>query len=336
MANGITLGKLAELAGVSPATVSIVLNRRPLAKRIPDKTQEKIHQLASKHNYHPNQLAKAMKSQSTGIIGFICGDINMPYYAELCSELTFAAEKRGYNLMAMLTQWSYEKEINALERLFSRMVDGVIIISNAFSEHNKRTDNFRRPGVPLVTMTDFKGPGVCAVFSNYLPGMDALFTLLTANGYRRIALADYSDYPLKYEAYKACAIKHGISEQRFDARNYPEHSFDEISRGIRLDLPEVLICSSDYVATQIISRLALAGLRIPEDISVVSIDGTQWSESYNPPLTAIKQDIPGLAEASLDILFGIINGNHEIIEKSIPTTLSVHKSVKLFNPEFTI
>ncbi|OQA78780.1 MAG: HTH-type transcriptional regulator GalR [Lentisphaerae bacterium ADurb.Bin242] len=187
MAHGITLGKLAKLAGVSPATVSIVLNRHPLASRIPEHTQEKIKQFAKLHNYFPNHLAKAMKQQSTGIIGFVCGDIAQPFYAELCSELTLAVERRGCRLMTMLTQWSFEKEIEALEQLFSNALDGAVIFSQAFTECNERSDRFRKPGIPLVTISDFNNIGVCRVASDFRPGMEALFELLTANGFTRFS-----------------------------------------------------------------------------------------------------------------------------------------------------
>ncbi len=327
MANGITLGRLAELAGVSPATVSIVLNRRPLAERIPEVTRERIRRLAAEHHYRPNALAKAMKSQSTGILGFVCGDINQPFYAEFCSELTIAAEKRGYRLMAMLTQWSFEKELDALEKLFSRTVDGVVIISNAFSERSERTDRFRRPDIPLVAVTGHSNIDVCSVASDVLPGMEQLFKLLVESGYRRIAIADFPQYPIKYQAYRECIQTFDLEEEYHTIPfNKPAH-YDDLTRRIREKPPEVLIAGSDWISAQLIPRFAAAGLRVPEDLSVATIDGTLWSGLYNPPLTAIGLNIPAMAEASLDILIGRLNGSTEIIEKLIPAELIIRKSI---------
>ena len=75
MAKPISLGELAVRAGVSPATASIVLNDRPLARHVAEKTRARIQRLATEFNYRPNHLAKAMLQQSTRMIGFICGDI---------------------------------------------------------------------------------------------------------------------------------------------------------------------------------------------------------------------------------------------------------------------
>ncbi len=327
MANGITLGRLAELAGVSPTAVSLVLNRRPAAGRIPEATQERIRSLASLHHYHPNQLAKAMKSQSTGIIGFVCGEINQPYYAELCSELTIAAERRGYRLMAMLTQWSFEKELDALEKLFSRTVDGVILVSNVFSERSERTDRFRDPGIPLVTVTDIQNSGVCAVSSDFRTGMAQLFDRLAASGYRRIGFADFSNYLRKYDAYRECVRRFGLKEEYYTDFRNEASSFDQLVQRILENPPEALIVGSDRLTGQLIYRLTAAGIQVPEELGVVSIDGTEWSGSYNPPLSAIRQNIPAMAEAALDLLAERLKGSTEVIEKFIPTELIIRKSI---------
>lgn len=327
MAKGITIAKLAALAGVSPATISIVLNNRPLAKRIPHETQEKIRGLAEQYDYRPNSLATAMKRQSAGIIGFVCGDIEQPFYAELCSELALAADERGYRLMAMLTRWSYAKEMEALDMLLSRTIDGVVIVTNAFHDHGKQTDRFRKPGTPVVAISDYEDLGVCQVSSDYKPGMEELFCYLRKQGYTRIALADIRCFPPKYEAYLQCIHRYNLSEERYTS-DHLEVNYEELADRILKQRPEVVIAYSDYMAMRLIPLLAMRGLRVGEDISVASIDGTYMAKCYNPPLTAIRQDIPALARESLDTLFHRIAGEVQIASQHIPTGLMIGRSVK--------
>ncbi len=98
---------------------------------------------------------------------------------------------------------------------------------------------------------------------------------------------------------------------------------------IAAERPELIIASSDYVAAMTVSRFGRRGIRIPEDLSVVSIDGTRWAELYNPPLTAIKQDSKLLAKAGGEELLQAIGGNSEPHAITIPTTLKSGGSVKI-------
>lgn len=328
MPKGITLGELAELAGVSPATVSIVLNKRPLAGRIAEKTKAKIITLAEQVHYRPNQLAKAMKTQSTGIIGFICGGIAEPFYAQLCSELTFQAEKEGYRLMAMLTEWDFQKELDALELLLSKTVDGVLMLSSAFSEENERTRPFRKPDMPLVMLSELPCNGCSSVQSDYNTGMRRLFELLAADGYSRTALLEYPEYPAKREAYCAAARRHGMRETLFSFVRGSGHIRKTVDK-ILTDLPEVLIVASDYECMGVVSELIQRGVRVPDDLSVVSIDGTDFCRIFNPPLTAICHDFPLFAHRALALLKQKIAGAHEIVNERIPTRLMPGKSLKL-------
>ncbi len=146
----VSLGELAARAGVSPATVSIVLNDRPLARHVADKTRMRIRELAAELNYRPNHLAKAMLHQSTRTIGFICGDIATPYYAELADELAKVAEEHGYRLMTQPTRWDVEKEFEALELLLTRAVDGILMYSMIGETHRERLEKLCYSGQALV------------------------------------------------------------------------------------------------------------------------------------------------------------------------------------------
>ena len=324
----VSLGELAARAGVSPATVSIVLNDHPLARHVADKTRMRIRQLAAELNYRPNHLAKAMLHQSTRTVGFICGDIATPYYAELADELAKVAEEHGYRLMTQPTRWDVEKEFEALELLLTRAVDGILMYSIIGETHRERLAKLCRPGQALVFLGCASDCGFRNVCFDMEPGMMELFSYLQAGGFREIALMDDLRFRQKYEAYRSACRQFG-----FVPREYEFHYGDLESEIVCIDrvateCPELVIASSDYIAAMLISRLGLKGIRVPEDLSVVSIDGTRWAELYNPPLTTIRQETRLLAQAGIEELLRILEGNSEPHTVMIPTTLKIGGSVK--------
>ena len=335
MSRKITLGELAKLAGVSPATASIVLNNHPLARRIPEQTKKRIISLAEEVHYHPNQLAKAMRTQSAGIIGFICGGIAEPFFAQLCSELTIQVEQSGYRLMAMLTEWNFQKELDALELLLSKTVDGVLMFSNAFSEDNKRTEPFRNNNLPLVMLSELPCPGCSSVQSDYTTGMQELFELLTASRYSRVAFLSHQRFPAKHEAYSSVVKKYGMEDISFLIQP-GEDAMDRTLDNVLANLPEVLIVNSDHDSMIVIPKLIQRGIRVPEDLSVVSIDGTYISRLYNPSLAAISHDFPRLAHQALALLERKIGGEYAISTERIPTHLRLGKSLKLKDGLFSL
>ncbi len=327
---GITITELARHAKVSPGTVSIVLNRKPLAKRVPEQTQARILELAEKYDYRPNRMAQAMQQQSTKTIGFICGDLATPYYAELADELSMAAEERGYWLMTQATRWDPDKEFEALEMLLTRTVDGVLMYSGVSVTHSERLERLCRNGHLLVMLGEERESDVFSSISFEMNfGMDELFKFLSENGIRDVALADDPRFPRKRIAYMESCRKYGCRERYHDFTFGDLASIETCCDRIAIERPGYVIISSDYVSAVMVSRLGEHGLRVPEDISIVTIDGTHWAEIYNPPLTAIRQDVRQMARVGINELLSRIEDGTKPSHIQIPTYLHQGKSVKL-------
>lgn len=331
MIKPMSLAELASRAGVSPATVSIVLNERPLARHLAEKTKERILRLAAELNYRPNHLARAMLEQSTRTIGYICGDIATPYYAELADELARAAEERGFRLITQPTRWDVEKEFEALEMLLTRAVDGVLMYSMICESHRKQVEKICRTGRPLVFLGGGKDCGFSSARFDVLPGMMELFARLNADGTRDIAIMDDPRFPAKCDACRAAGKQYGIVPRCFEFHYGDAASVGACIERVGKERPELVIVGSDYVSAMAVSRFGQSGIRVPDDISVVTIDGTRWSELYNPPLTAIRQDGRLLARAGMDELFRRLEGAIEPRAVVIPTSYRPGCSVKWKN-----
>ena len=346
MNNQVSINELARQAGVSPTTVSIVLNDRPLAVRLSPSTREKVRMLAKKLNYHPNHLAKAMVTQMTQTLGFICGGIgSTPYYSELMESLTWTAESHGYQLLLKETRWDKKKEMEALEMLLSRALDGILIFSRIFENESSRILQMCGEHAPLVVLGISDLPDFSSVCFDFGSGMRELFSRLVRHGVHDIAIADdrtlgiprpqdaktplaLRQYTLKHTAYAAACREYGITPRYFDFLFQSSATVQDCIAQILKEPPQVLITSSDLFAARVISSAGRVGLRVPEDFSVISLDGTQFFQLYNPPLTSIRQDVTLMAEAGIQELIRLIherNGCQNII---LPTTLCMGESVK--------
>lgn len=296
----ISVSSLAKEAGVSPATVSIVLNNHPMAKRIAAATREKIIALAKEMNYRPNYIACAMRRQSTRTIAFICGRLNSPFYAELADDLAIIAEEEGYHLLVQTTSWDADKELNALEMIASRMVDGIVLLSGIFPALADKVKAICPPGVPLVLLDQREEEEISTVCFDLEPGMEQLFQCLTERGFRQIAMADDRRFFAKRGAYQNVCRKFSIQPEFYDFIYWDSSSIHQCAQQIMKNRPEALVVASDYIAAHLISLFGRSGIRVPHDLSVAAIDGTRWSELYNPPLTAIRQNTRKMAQAAIE------------------------------------
>ncbi len=323
-----SLTELAEKVGVSPATVSIVLNNRPLAKRVSAKTREKILVLAQEMNYRPNHMALAMQRQTTQTIAFICGRLNSPFYAELADDLAIAAEKHGYRLMVQMTCWDTGKELEALEMIASRIVDGIVLFSGAFPEQADKIRGLYSSKWPLVVLEQRDEQDISSVNFDIESGMRDLFGYLLSRGFKSVAMADDRRFLPKQNAYRKACEKWSITPEFFDFQYWNSESIEQCARQIALERPEALVIASDYAAAHIISVLGKCGVRIPHDISIASIDGTRWSELYNPPLSAVCQNTQKMAEAAIDEIIRR-KANPETLPRNIviPTELRILNSI---------
>lgn len=327
---GVTITELALRAGVSAATVSIVLNRKPLARRVPEHTQLRIRELAEQLSYRPSHFAQAMKKRSTGIYGFVCGDVGTPFYAELTECLMREADLRGCRLMTMPTEWDVGREIRTLETLLTRMVDGVVMCSQAFEQCSEETERIKRAygGIlPLVTV-NAESEGVSSVIYDFRPGMRDLLEYFAGCGIRQLVMLDDPAFPRKRAACMEFAPQFGIGLELVDFSFGSMESLDAAVGRILDKRPEAVLGTSDFVTMRFCAAAGERGLRIPDDVSVATIDCSKMSGFYNPSLTGIRIDPAEFTGQVFDELERKIAGAPELRSIVVPGRLMVRRSVK--------
>jgi len=326
----VTIKEIAAHAGISYQAVSAVLNGD--LRRVSEAKREKIFTLAQELGYRPNAAARALVSGKTKLIGFITQDIRFPYHADLSYQIHQEAERRGYRILMMESNWDNQRTEECLRSMLNYQVDGILTIGLPLSECELELLN--RNKVPIVLVDD-RASRFAAVEFNYQPGMTAAFELLINSGHRTIALAHDPVNDIKLNAYLECCRKFEIEPQEFHYR-YPTIGGDqqvlECGRQVTLAAkrPDALIVASDYDAALFIQAFAGQGIKVPDNISLISIDDTFICSITQPQLTSIRLDRTAMALAALDLLEDRIGNPDALPEhRKCDTVLMQRQSVKI-------
>lgn len=328
----VTLNDIARKAKVSRSTVGWVLSGRAKEFRISDATKEKVLQVSQELNYRPSFSAKSLAKGKTFTLGYICGDIETPYYSEIASRALYEADQRGYHLIIAATEWDFQKERDAVDMLLQGKVDGVMMSSGGLQPQTPEYEKVLQGRFPVVLL-NCTVPAISSVCSDWDSGMDEALQYLRQKGHRCVGFTRYRMPaplidPKEGPFLKACE-RYGITPSLYEVTN----DLDEALRvgveiGMDVNRPSAIIANSDYLATALMSGLRQTGLDIPGDVAVVGIDGTKPGAYYYPQLTSISAEISTLAKASIDLLIDLVE-NRERGPKmlTLPTKLIIRNSV---------
>ncbi|RAK15465.1 LacI family transcriptional regulator [Anoxybacillus vitaminiphilus] len=275
--------EIAKLAGVSVATVSRVLNHYPYVK---EEKRKAVWEAIEKLNYTRNINAVHLSRGKTSIIGIIIPYVNHPYFSTITEGIAAEALRNGYHLLLFQTNYDIKKEIDALEMLKMKQVDGIIICSRTVDW--ERIEAYSQYG-PIVLCEDVKGRNLSSVsidhYYAFLMGMNYLIK----KGHRKIG---YCIGRITGTNSKARQAAYQEALKQINERPRPEWIFDQclyIEDGERVvasllrmkERPTALLVSSDQVAAGIITFGKNKGLKIPENLAVLSFDNHPISEALN-------------------------------------------------------
>ncbi len=290
----LTIGEIAHLAGVSKATVSRVINKKP---DVHPETRERILNIIEKKNYHPNLFAIGKTSQKINHIGLIVpystrSILSNQYYIDVLQGILNKVEQRGFFLL-----FCYVHKTNYVEIYKQKRVEGFILLSPGSLHHSiihelqtadipfvSTAKVLERPEIPFVEVDNFKGAKI------------ALQHLLSL-GHRKIAFAGKPALTSNYDrliGYKQTLEDNGIAIEEKYIQTIENSSFESGYHMMvkLLDLknpPTAVFSSCDIMAFGAIKAIQDRGMRVPEDISIIGFDDILLSRNMSPPLTTIRQ-----------------------------------------------
>ncbi|SFT85279.1 LacI family DNA-binding transcriptional regulator [Arthrobacter sp. ov118] len=296
MNKSVGIKDVAAAAGVSVTTVSHVLNDVAYA-RVGVETRERVHEAAQRLGYGPNRLARALRTQRSGMIGFISEEIaTTPHAGRIILGAEETARARGYNLMIInsTSNSSQDSRESDVADLLDRQVDGILY---ATMYHRKLAVPQNLAGLPavLVDSEDISQTVSCVIPDEIGGARSAVQTLIDA-GHTRIGMINNTDdvpaTQSRLQAFKETLADAGLPFH--DELVQAEHS--EVPGGYQAALrllkpqsrPTAVFCYNDRMAMGAYRAAAELGLKIPDDVSVVGFDNQQLiAENLHPALTTV-------------------------------------------------
>jgi len=312
-ARSATIRDVATRAGVSTATVSRALRGRV---GVDPATRKRVEVAALELRYRPSRVARSLKLRATQTIGLIVTDIENPYFPQIVRAVEDAARERDYSVILADGRHDPDREIQALEVLAERQVDGLLIASSALTDrHHSWIDE--RPCPVVIINSGSPGPDVPAVLSDNGAGGRLGVQHVLGFGHRHIAYlgAEPSGNIAVEERLagtSAALAEHGLASGGFTIV-YGDGGVESGALAARRALEQqpgttALVCYNDLTAVGALRGVRSAGLRVPLDVSVVGFDDIELAPYVDPPLTTVRQVTDEMGRRAVATLLDAIEG----------------------------
>ena len=331
------LKEIAAYLNLSPATVSIVLNRAPLAASFSEETRTRVLAAAKKFNYRPNLIARSLIKRESRTIGVIAPESSDGYLTRVMHGLERALLDAGYLYFSAshLSREDLVKEYPAA--LIQRGVDGLIFVNTQIYEH---------PGVPSVSIShQSEIEGIANVLVDQPGGLNMALTHLYELGHRRILFMRGPEWSLDAESRWKSTLE---AAQRLGLECPPEllitlHAtqlttdiaFQTFTELLKQPPQFTAICSfNDSAAMGAIRAMADVGLSCPKDISVLGFDDIGTASYFLPRLTTVAQPLELMGMRATEWLISRIQRGEEVVPGNIilPVELLVRESTAPVSP----
>lgn len=333
--------EVAKASGVSPATVSRVLNDSGYP--VKEEVKEKVRKTAKELNYTPNLLGKYLKTRETKDVGVIVPNISNSYYTHLLQGIQDYLNKKEYATILCSSCNDVELERKNLNLLLQKQVKGILIAS--IDENNKALRMALESGIDILVMEQDADLDCDKVGFDFFRGGYLATEYLIQNGHKEIVFAGarpdrYSRKEIQ-RGFRACMEKYGLEwKEKMILAHYEEEDSEEFlevrvgrtcaGKILKMEKrPTACFCMNDIVAIGLMNEMMKRGVRIPEDFSVIGFDNIEFCQLYFPRLTTIDQSGYGLGKASAKMLISRMEGaDEEYMSIKLEPKLCVRDSVR--------
>lgn len=309
----VRIADVAQAAGVSSATVSLVLNGAEA--RISDETRERVQRVAAEIGYVPNAIARSLRTRSTRTIGLVSDRIaTTPFAGRMLAGAQEVARENGHLVILVDTDGHAETEADAIEALVNHQVDGLVYAS---MWHRVLPTPDRLPKGTVFLDCRPEDGGFAAVVPDDFAGGRAAVRELVDSGHRRIAYIDTDEErpvaaELRYEAYLEVLAEAGIEpdpDLHVSVATSAAGGRDAAARLWALGpdrRPTAVFAFNDRIAAGVYSWASRAGLRIPDDLSVIGYDDQQLiAAELDPPLTTVALPHAAMGRWAMEVALGL-------------------------------
>lgn len=329
-----TIRDVAEAANVSTSTVSHVINN---TRYVSPDTRERVLQVMARLNYSPNRLARSLRNNQTLTLGVLLPNSANPFFAEILAGVEEACFDLGYNIIMGNANDDPDRELSYLKVLLSRQVDGILLISTGAHQES------------IALLSSHHAPVVVVDRRTNLPSVDEFFTAnreggLKATGYllglghTRIGCITGPSFLTpsaeRVAGYYDALTAAGLPVDQTLVLNgdfQHESGYTACQRLLRLDPPPTAIFAcNDLMAVGALCAVHEAGLRVPDDVSVVGYDDIPLASYTVPRLTTIAQPARSIGKMAVERLVARLQaGPLSIVQQELPVSLVERDSCRV-------
>ena len=332
-----TIKDVARMAGVSTTTVSHVINK---TRFVAEATQQKVLAAVDELNYAPSAVARSLKCNTTRTIGMLVTKSTNPFFAEVVHGVEEYCYNSGYTLILCNTEGNLEKQRDYLRMLSEKRVDGLLVMCSDLDQ--MLLDLLERKNdLPMVIM-DWgpESPHTDNILDNAENGGYIATKHFIENGHKKIGClsgqADKSTCQERLKGFRKAMAEADLTVNEdwlLDGDFECESAVEAAQKFIAMeDRPTAIFCFNDIMAMALISTFEQAGLRVPDDISIIGYDNIDLAPYFSPPLTTVHQPKRRLGKKAIEILLERVKDkNHERQTFEMTPKLVERKSVKDLN-----
>ncbi|MFX3617445.1 MAG: LacI family DNA-binding transcriptional regulator [Sporolactobacillus sp.] len=322
-----TIRDVARNAGVSPATVSRVLNNKGY---VSEEKKDRIEKVIQEMGFEPNQVARGLAKKTSNTLALIVSDITNPFFPELAKGAEHVAHSKGYSLLLGNTKGVDNEENDYINILMNKYIDGVIIAthdidSQLLGQHTK---------MPMVILEmENNIENACTIKVDNLQGSIRATEHLISVGCKRIAHIYGPQYDQtakeRLAGYQKVIHEHAALEEIIVPGDFTIDGGIAAVGQLLSGHPQIdgLFVGNDLMAVGVMKELSRLHIRVPEDIAICGFDGIYLTKVVSPEITTIEQPIYQMGELAAEKLINRINNpymNHERIE--LKTKLVIRES----------
>lgn len=333
----ITIYSISQKLGLSPSTVSRALRGSPLVK---EETREKVLKVADELGYTVNFLARSLRTRKSHIIAVITEDITNPFTSLIIKGIEETTVKNNYNIIFGNGDGNLNKEKRYLDILLQKQIEGLIYISTVSREIK---DFYLNVNIPVIFAYSYSlTPDIPSVIPDDVYGGYIATEYLIKLGHRKIA---FISGPISYkasidrltgskDAFKTYGLEWDDRVVKYckewDQESGYKEALELLSTGI---IPTAIVAGNDLIAVGVMDAIRNAGLKVPEDISIIGYDNREVCEYIRPRLTTIKLPLVEIGRKSAEVLIKSINNRNQDMESlfSIRGRLIIRDSCSSIN-----
>lgn len=325
------MAEIAALAGVSKPTVSKVMNGQP---GVAPATRERVERVIAESGYVRHGAARALSAGRAGSVNLVVKEIDNAYFSEIIRGVEETLERAGLSMVLTATHDEASRHRRWMARVVEHGTDGAILVLP--DEHFAHLEELRRHGIP-VALVDDRGespPGVPSVGATNFAGGFAATEHLLSLGHRRVAMI--SGPAFKSTRERAAGYRTALQEAGIPPEPLLEKpggfvagtGYEAARELLRLqDPPTAIFTGNDLQAMGVYRALYEAGLRIPDDVSVLGFDDLPFARLLTPALTTVRQPVREMGALATRMLLRTIAGEKlESTRVELATSLIVRES----------